>query len=273
MPWTSTRFGTGSVSLAAAGVVCWLSFLAAGCLGLSGSVAAQDPFEIVTDKDAPGHDYKRVKDVTREDCQARCLEENQCAAFTYNHRRRICFLKNQSAPALVDYRGATTGLKQELQEADQSRRQPKKSSSASPVTKDDVTARQRPPDQPVIAIEPETYIATAPKICSLFNSDFALTRNADITLKFDQVEANAAGDDKARMIFYKHGDELLTGRLRLKDDRCRFVEDTSASVSRDVMVLDSINPSGNSIRDPVFVVVGGLPFDGGVFRRVGCATA
>jgi hypothetical protein len=235
-------------------------------------VAAQDSFGIVTDKDAPGHDYKRVNDVTLEDCQARCLEENQCAAFTYNHRRRTCFLKNQTAPALVDYRGATTGLKQELQKADQSRGQPKKSSSTSLVTKDDVTARQLPPDQPVIVMEPKTNIASALKICSLFNSDFALTRNTDITLKFDQVEANAAGDDKARMIFYKHGAELLSGSLRLKDDRFRFVDDTNASVSRNVLILDFINPSGNSMSDPVFVVVGGLPFDGGVFRRVNCET-
>jgi hypothetical protein len=140
------------------------------------------------------------------------------------------------------------------------------------VTKDDVTASQLPPDQPVIVMEPKTNIASALKICSLFNSDFALTRNTDITLKFDQVEANAAGDDKARMIFYKHGAELLSGSLRLKDDRFRFVDDTNASVSRNVLILDFINPSGNSISDPVFVVVGGLPFDGGVFRRVNCET-
>jgi len=201
------------------------------------------------------------------------LEENQCAAFTYNHRRRICFLKNQPAPALVDYRGATTGLKQELQGADQGRGQPR-SSAASPATQNDVTARQLPPDRPIIVMKPKTNMAGAPKICSLFDSDYALTRNPDITLKFDQVEANADADadadDEARMTFYKQGVNLLTGMLSLKDDRFRFVEDTNASASRNVMILDSINPSGNTIRDPVFVVVSGLPFSGAVFRRVGC---
>jgi len=269
MLWTSSQLRTGSVSLATAGLVGALSFLAAGTLGLKESLAAQVSFEIVTDKDAPGHDYKRMKDVTLEDCKARCLEESQCAAFTYNHRRRICFLKNQPAPALVDYRGATTGLKQELQGADQGRGQPR-SSGASPATKNDVTARQLPPDRPIIVMKPKTNMPGAPKICSLFDSEYALTRNPDITLKFDQVEANADADDKARMMFYKQGVDLLAGMLKLKDDRFRFVEDTTASAGRDVMIWDSINPSGNSITDPVFVVVSGLPFSGAVFRRVGC---
>ena len=268
MPWMSTQLRTGSVSLATAEVLGLLSFLAVGNLGLRVSLAAQVPFEIITDKDTPGHDYKRMKEVTLEDCEARCLEETQCAAFTYNHRKRNCFLKDQAAPALVDYRGATTGLKQELQ-ADQSRGTAK-SNNASPVTKDDATARQVTPDQPVIVMEPTTNIASATKICSLFDSAFALTRNPNITLKFDQVETNGVGDDKARMIFFKQGAKFLAGNLKWKNDQLRFIEDTSASVSRDVTILDPTNPSGNSISDPVFVVVSGLPFSGAVFRRVGC---
>jgi hypothetical protein len=260
---------TGSIGLATAGVLGWLSLLAVGTLGLNVSLAAQASFEIVTDKDAPGHDYKRVKDITLEDCEARCRKETQCAAFTYNHRRRTCFMKDQEAPALVDYRGATTGLKQELREANQSRGQPKPSGPS--PTKNGVAARPlNPPDQPAILTEPRADISRTTKICSLFDSAFALTRNPDITLKFDQVETTALGDDKARMIFYKEGAKLLAGKLEVKDDRFRFVEDTDAPVARNVMILDSINPSGNSIRDPVFVVVSGLPFSGGVFRRVGC---
>jgi hypothetical protein len=38
--------------------------------------------------------------------------------------------------------------------------------------------------------------------------DSGAQRNPDITLKFDQVETTALGDDKARMIFYKEGAKL-----------------------------------------------------------------
>jgi hypothetical protein len=261
-----------SVSLATAGLALLL-FLAEVYLGPNMSLAAEVSFEIITDKDAPGHDYQRMKDVSLEDCRTRCLEEIKCAAFTYNHRRRTCFLKNQTAPKLVDYRGATTGLKQELQEADQSGDQPK-SNSRSPVTKADVTSRQlNLPDQPVILVKPNTQIASATKVCTLFDSDFALITNPKITLKFDQIKGTAVGADKALMFFYNQGAKILSGSLIFKDNRFSFIkEESSSSVSRDVVILDSINPSGNYISDPVFVVVGGLPFNGGVFRRIKCET-
>jgi len=161
MPLKSTKCGTG-VNVATTDVSCWLSFLTAGCLWLSVSTAAQDSFKIVTDKDSPGHDFERLKDVTLEDCEARCSETDECAAFTYNHRWRMCFLKSQTAPALVDYRGATTGLKQKQQKVDQA----SGNRGASLVTEDDVTAGQPRPDQPVIVVEPKTNIADASLICS-----------------------------------------------------------------------------------------------------------
>lgn len=259
-----------NAGLAAAGVFVWL--LAAADLGLNMSLAADVSFEIMTDKDAPGNDYKRINRVSLETCEARCLEESKCAAFTYNQRRRICFLKDRTDPELADFRGATTGLKRVLQDADRAPSEPEPD-SPSPVSEDEAASPQLDlPDEPVISLEPKTQTAGAAEGCTLFDGDFALTRNPNIILKFDQLQGNAVEADKARMSFYDQGSKVLSGRLRLEANQFRFIEDSDASVSRGVTILDRNSPSGNSISDPVFVVVGGLPFDGGVFRRAKCQT-
>lgn len=236
------------------------------------SLAAEISFQIKADTDAPGNDYKRLRRVSLKTCEARCLEDEKCAAFTYNERRRMCFLKDQTDPRLEDYSGATTGLKQVIQQTDQSPGEPAPE-VPSPAAEDDLTSPTPSlPGTTDTPLEPEIQAAPTGSGCTLFDSDFALIRNPNIVLKFDRVQDDAAGPDKVQMSFLNQGAKVLSGRLRLEADQFRFIEDSEAAVSRGVTILDRNNPSGNSISDPVFVVVDRLPFDGGVFRRVGCPT-
>ncbi len=262
MFWTRYHFETRNAALATAGG--FVLLLAAMGLGLDVLSAAEVSFEIMADKDAPGNDFKRFKGVSVETCEARCREESRCAAFTYNHRRKFCFLKDKADPPLEDYRGATTGLKKILQDT---ARAPSEPELDSPI--DDVTLPQPDlPDEPVIRMEPETQTAGTENGCTLFKSDFALIRDPNVTLEFSQVQRDGA--DKARMVFYDRGKEVLSGRLRLEADRFRFVQDGDGSVRSGITILDRTHPSGNSVSNPGFVVVGGLPFDGGVFKRSQC---
>lgn len=50
---------------------------------------------IVTENaDYPGHDYQTLRDVDQATCEAACLEDNQCRAFTFNVAAGWCFLKS-----------------------------------------------------------------------------------------------------------------------------------------------------------------------------------
>ena len=88
------------------------SFLVALAAGLSpaGAQAQQTERRIVPVEDADyfGHDYQTLKDVTLEACEAACLGDGACAAFTYNTSAQWCFLKN-GVGQLNTFAGAVAG--------------------------------------------------------------------------------------------------------------------------------------------------------------------
>jgi predicted aspartyl protease len=68
-------------------------------------------FSIRRDRDSPGHDYWSIVRPTPALCQDRCDKDPNCAAFTFNVAKRVCFLKNKRGIQLSYYPGAITGLK------------------------------------------------------------------------------------------------------------------------------------------------------------------
>ena len=62
----------------------------------------------VDDGDYYGHDYKTLKDVTLKACEAACLSDSSCKAFTYNGNAGWCFLKSDVG-RLDSFAGATAG--------------------------------------------------------------------------------------------------------------------------------------------------------------------
>lgn len=68
------------------------------------------PMLYYTDTDFPGGDYLSYNGVALERCNAICLADGQCQAFTYNSNASACFLKtgvNNSVP----FRGAISGVR------------------------------------------------------------------------------------------------------------------------------------------------------------------
>jgi SAM-dependent methyltransferase len=58
--------------------------------------------------DYTGFDYSTLKNVTINQCQAACLGDNKCAAFTYNPKATWCFMKSDFG-ALSSSAGAIAG--------------------------------------------------------------------------------------------------------------------------------------------------------------------
>lgn len=87
-----------------------LSFLVLLLTLLAPPALAQQSREVVTTKDSDyfGFDLRSERDVTQDQCEAVCLAENTCRAFTYNVKAKWCFLKsdfNQIKP----FKGAVAG--------------------------------------------------------------------------------------------------------------------------------------------------------------------
>lgn len=84
-------------------------------------------FEILPDTDLPGHDVAAagggtgIRNVSLDGCQAACSRDPRCQAFTYNSRRRVCFLKSAGGHPAA-FRGAVSG-----------RRLPSSAAGGSPV--------------------------------------------------------------------------------------------------------------------------------------------
>ncbi len=60
-------------------------------------VAAQEivrTIEMTRDADYFGYDLRTVQDVTLDECQSSCIEDQSCKAFTYNPKVSWCFLKS-----------------------------------------------------------------------------------------------------------------------------------------------------------------------------------
>lgn len=96
--------------LAAVGTIRWMGVALLLGLGvtLSPAQAADTKVSIIEHSDLPGSDYAIVKDTTLEACQAACMDDKICRAFTFNSQSKWCFLKAKaSEPA--EFAGATSG--------------------------------------------------------------------------------------------------------------------------------------------------------------------
>lgn len=83
------------------------------------AVAAARPvgeFDILPDTDVPGGDYRggltdaRLRDISIAACQAACAVDGQCAAFTYNEPKAVCFLKS-AVGRTQSFAGAISGIR------------------------------------------------------------------------------------------------------------------------------------------------------------------
>ena len=81
----------------------------------SGPAIAQDRplvpekrFVLTQDVDFAGTDLQQIFDTTLEGCEAACLADNRCTAFTFNGRSNSCFPK-QGVTGQTPYQGAFSG--------------------------------------------------------------------------------------------------------------------------------------------------------------------
>jgi hypothetical protein len=81
------------------------SMLAAPALG------GYSSFVFVPQADSPGSDYKRLGDLSFDECVNRCDADTACNAFTYNRLKQICFLKSTAAQWTIINLGAITGIR------------------------------------------------------------------------------------------------------------------------------------------------------------------
>jgi peptidoglycan hydrolase-like protein with peptidoglycan-binding domain len=81
------------------------------------NIVAQADFQMLAGFDLPHNDYRSgmsepgLKNIGLAACQAACLGDGQCQAFTFNEKARICFLKTD-ATTPVAFKGATSGIRQ-----------------------------------------------------------------------------------------------------------------------------------------------------------------
>ena len=86
-------------------------FLAIAVVNPKIASADGNTFLLYDDVDAPGYDFGYFDPPTLDWCQNQCRNERQCKAFTYNHRKQVCFLKRNARAPLKRHWGATTGIK------------------------------------------------------------------------------------------------------------------------------------------------------------------
>ncbi|RWX75037.1 hypothetical protein EPK99_21440 [Neorhizobium lilium] len=70
--------------------------------------AAERRIETTADSDYSGFDLRTVKNVTQQQCEATCIGDNACRAFTYNVKAKWCFLKSDFSQ-LNTFVGAVAG--------------------------------------------------------------------------------------------------------------------------------------------------------------------
>lgn len=64
--------------------------------------------ELSQDSDYAGFDLRTVQNITQDQCQAACVDDKSCRAFTYNIKARWCFLKSDFN-TLNSFAGAVAG--------------------------------------------------------------------------------------------------------------------------------------------------------------------
>jgi hypothetical protein len=75
------------------------------------AMAGYSNFVFAQQADSPGNDYKRIGDLSFDECVHSCDADTACNAFTYNQLKRICFLKSAAAHWTIITLGAITGIK------------------------------------------------------------------------------------------------------------------------------------------------------------------
>jgi len=70
--------------------------------------AAERRIETIQDGDYLGFDLRTVKNVSQDQCEAACIGDNACRAFTYNTKAKWCFLKTDYSQ-LNTFQGAVAG--------------------------------------------------------------------------------------------------------------------------------------------------------------------
>ncbi len=105
----------------------WLSISAARRLGIEAGIYSPEGITSTLDKApaAPASAMTRIaatdllgtdlpgmpiRDITAADCEARCVSDDSCAAFTFNQKRSACFLK-ASAELAVGFPWAVSGYR------------------------------------------------------------------------------------------------------------------------------------------------------------------
>ncbi len=69
------------------------------CLTLTGAAAADRELVVTQGADLFGKDYQTLKEIELDACEAACLADTRCQAFTYNTKARWCFLKESAGEA------------------------------------------------------------------------------------------------------------------------------------------------------------------------------
>jgi len=88
----------------------WMLGLGAGLfLGLAAGSAAERSLTLLPGTDLPGSDFATLKQVTEDACQAACVGDRACQAFTYNQKANWCFLKS-AAGNQTPFDGALSGI-------------------------------------------------------------------------------------------------------------------------------------------------------------------
>ena len=85
--------------------------LLAFCGSFAASYAHSEPVKIFDGYDAYGGDYRSLENVQLPDCKTICEATDDCSAFTYNVKERVCFLKGAVA-ALYHTPAAVSGVKE-----------------------------------------------------------------------------------------------------------------------------------------------------------------
>ncbi|HVY51726.1 MAG TPA: alpha-2-macroglobulin family protein [Devosia sp.] len=78
-------------------------------LAVSAPLAAGPGVTILKDTDLPGFDYQINKGTTLDKCQAACVGDELCRAFTFNSKSKWCFLKGDVPTTPAQFKGATSG--------------------------------------------------------------------------------------------------------------------------------------------------------------------
>jgi tetratricopeptide (TPR) repeat protein len=88
--------------------VLWLCVAMLLAVGLSAANAADRTMSLLPGNDLPGGDYSVLKQTTLKACEAACVGDNLCQAFTFNQKANWCFLKSRAGTP-APFAGATSG--------------------------------------------------------------------------------------------------------------------------------------------------------------------